>query len=276
MLKLDKNRLMPILRDFHILTKLNIAIYNKDKEEIVYFPGNSPFCSYIYGSPAAELCIESNTNAFTECTKTNSPAIYKCPFSIWETIAPLNYSGRIIGYIMLGQALDSQSPEIPDPDAMSRIAEKYGLDSGTLAGLRSSLPSTDETYIKSSIAIICTCVSHLYAANIIADKANTFVQHIEEYVTTNLSNDLSVDTLCKAFHLSKAHLHRLFNANFDTTISKYIQAQRMKRAKTMLTTNFSVTETAAAVGIRDYGYFIKVFKKHTGLTPAQYRTQHTV
>jgi len=46
----------------------------------------------------------------------------------------------------------------------------------------------------------------------------------------------------------------------------------VKKAEELLkTTGYPVSEIAYMVGYQDYNYFIKVFKKVTGTTPAKYR-----
>ncbi|MGN1100272.1 MAG: PocR ligand-binding domain-containing protein, partial [Christensenellales bacterium] len=233
MLELDKKRMIPILKNFHTLTGFNFAIYNQDMEEIASYPGNSPFCSYIYQSPASSICVESNISAKNKCIKSNNCIPYKCPFHIWDTISPLNLSDRIIGYIMVGQARDSVTPETLPEDISGKIAE-YNLDPTLFSELFSKLPIADSTKINACISIVSTYIIYLYSENIIRDKANIFVQNIEDYITAHLDCDLSVENLCDVFSFSRAHLHRLFKANFGISISRYIQNKRIACAKKLL------------------------------------------
>lgn len=52
----------------------------------------------------------------------------------------------------------------------------------------------------------------------------------------------------------------------------YLTDLRMKRAKEFLTeTGLSIKAVSYETGYSDPNYFSKIFKKHTGLTPTEYR-----
>lgn len=56
------------------------------------------------------------------------------------------------------------------------------------------------------------------------------------------------------------------------TYSQYVTNLRIEKATTLLqTTDMSLTEISEAVGFNDYFYFIKKFKKETGITPGAFR-----
>lgn len=72
--------------------------------------------------------------------------------------------------------------------------------------------------------------------------------------------------------VSKQHLIRLFRQNFNETPMQYVIRKKIERAELMLlTTAMSVKNVAYALGFNDHSYFIRLFKKHTGKTPAEYR-----
>jgi YesN/AraC family two-component response regulator len=55
-------------------------------------------------------------------------------------------------------------------------------------------------------------------------------------------------------------------------ITDYIRLSRVKRAKKLLrSTDKTVSEISADVGIKDANYFIRTFKQSEGITPLQYR-----
>ena len=56
-----------------------------------------------------------------------------------------------------------------------------------------------------------------------------------------------------------------------TTFSDYLTKVRLEEAKKHLAQGLSVEKTAELVGYSDGNYFIKIFKKYVGVTPAKYR-----
>lgn len=95
---------------------------------------------------------------------------------------------------------------------------------------------------------------------------------ISEYIENNLSQDLSVNVLCRKFHISKNKLYNLFDKKYSRTINQFITDQRIVKAKSLLTTtDYQINEISCIVGIEDYNYFTKVLKKIVGETPRSYR-----
>ncbi len=59
-------------------------------------------------------------------------------------------------------------------------------------------------------------------------------------------------------------------------IAQYVTYKRLERAKELLReSNSTVAAISAQVGVDDYNYFCKLFRKHEGCTPMQYRKQRT-
>jgi AraC-like DNA-binding protein len=55
---------------------------------------------------------------------------------------------------------------------------------------------------------------------------------------------------------------------------RLVTARRMAAAQNLLAnSDHSIREVASRVGIADYNYFTKVFKKETGQTPSLWRRQ---
>ena len=272
MLKLDREKLLPILKNFHTLTKLNVAIYSEEMEEIAFYPGNRPFCEYLHNSTASDVCIQSNMAAFNECERTKKPVFYKCPFKIWDTVTPLVYENRIIGYVMVGQGKDSEDPRQFQETAPQNILNEYSLDSNVLAPLHNSLPTMSKDFISASVELIALCVSHLHLQNIIYEQTDTFKRDMEAFIQDNLADTITVEMLCKQFLISRANLYRFFRRHYNMGVSEYICEKRIARAKKLLTsTQTPIREIAELCGIPDYYYFNKVFLKQVGTTPYKFR-----
>ncbi len=71
--------------------------------------------------------------------------------------------------------------------------------------------------------------------------------------------------------ISISTMERLFRTVLQMTPGQYLHSRRMACAKVHLRNGESVTDACFASGFRDYSHFIADFRKHTGMTPAQYR-----
>ena len=84
--------------------------------------------------------------------------------------------------------------------------------------------------------------------------------------------ELDINTVCNVGFISASSLQRSFNAHFDMSPKQYLLKLRMNHALELLAENvLSVKEIAYACGFSDELYFIRFFRKHTGMTPARFR-----
>ena len=80
-----------------------------------------------------------------------------------------------------------------------------------------------------------------------------------------------VEDLADRLGVSKSHLIRCFSSHFGISPGKYLTKTRMEYAKLLLqSSRYSLETVAAMVGVSGANYFCKLFKAHTGLTPAAF------
>ncbi|WP_028400243.1 bifunctional transcriptional activator/DNA repair enzyme AdaA [Ectobacillus panaciterrae] len=104
-----------------------------------------------------------------------------------------------------------------------------------------------------------------------------WVALITEYIDKNFTEKLTLETLADIAHGSPYHLHRTFKKITGVTPVEYIQQVRLNAAKKyLLQTNKAIADISICVGMPNTSYFITLFKKKTGHTPAQYRQLHQI
>lgn len=99
-----------------------------------------------------------------------------------------------------------------------------------------------------------------------------WVDLITEYIDQHFTEKLTLDSLASICHGSPYHMHRTFKKIKGITPVEYIQQVRVHAAKKyLIQTNKTIGDIAIRVGMTNTPYFITLFKKKTGLTPAQFR-----
>ena len=80
-----------------------------------------------------------------------------------------------------------------------------------------------------------------------------------------------VDISC----MSKDHFIRIFKREMYMTPINYVMKKKIERAQLkLITENTEVKEIAYQLGFENQGYFNRVFKRFTGLTPLAYRRSY--
>lgn len=101
--------------------------------------------------------------------------------------------------------------------------------------------------------------------------SNTRFLQMMAYINENYTQDISLTQMGDELHLNSNYLSQIFKRETGVTFSKYIVNLRIEKAKVLLATgNYSIGKTAQEVGFNDYFYFLKTFKRITGMTPRQY------
>jgi AraC family transcriptional regulator len=85
-------------------------------------------------------------------------------------------------------------------------------------------------------------------------------------------NPPSVRDLAAAAGVHPDHLARAFRTRFGVPVGSYMRRLRLDWAATQLdATDAPIVEIALDSGFADQSHFTRAFKRHTGVTPAQYR-----
>jgi AraC-like DNA-binding protein len=86
--------------------------------------------------------------------------------------------------------------------------------------------------------------------------------------------ELSVHGIAESLGCSADYLSHLFHVETKERLTHYIQRIRIEGAILALeTTSLNISEIAYAGGFADPAYFARIFKRHKGMTPQEYRTQ---
>ncbi|MFJ7368893.1 AraC family transcriptional regulator [Lysinibacillus sp. NPDC098008] len=95
------------------------------------------------------------------------------------------------------------------------------------------------------------------------------------FIENHIYSEITLEQLSDICHLSPNYLSSLFKKEVGIAVSEYIQQQRIDEAKKLLTfTNYPILDIGSLLNFTDQSYFIKVFKKFTGITPKQFRNKH--
>lgn len=92
------------------------------------------------------------------------------------------------------------------------------------------------------------------------------------YIKENLKNKITVEQVAEQVGLSKSHFQRKFKQITGFSIVEYINVLRCDEACRFLRQNtYSVYDVFHMFPFDNYSYFAKMFKKHTGVSPSEYK-----
>jgi AraC family transcriptional activator of pobA len=99
-------------------------------------------------------------------------------------------------------------------------------------------------------------------------KIKEFNVLLEKYFTKEKAASFYASKL----HITLKHLNRICNEILKKTTTQVITDRIILEAKRMLMDKKrTVNEIATSLGFEDYSYFVRLFKKHTAMTPKAFR-----
>ena len=106
------------------------------------------------------------------------------------------------------------------------------------------------------------------------DADAAIVHKVNSYILEHLEEDLSIPKLGEIVGLHPSYLSRIYKKVTNQSPGQYITALRLNMAKELLRDPAMKIQTVAEKsGLNTASYFTHFFKKHTGMTPQEYRSK---
>lgn len=98
------------------------------------------------------------------------------------------------------------------------------------------------------------------------------IEKVKEYVKLHSGEEITVASAAEILGVCPAYFCRLFKKETGGTFVSFVNSYRIEQArKKLLQTDISITDIMYEAGFSNYGYFNRIFKKYTGLSPSEYR-----
>lgn len=131
-------------------------------------------------------------------------------------------------------------------------------------------------------ALLCELFVMLDRKKEITDKvaassvASKRLAEVISFINKNYNHEITLSDTAKQFFIHPTYLSRIFKDDTGLSFSDYLRKFRIKKSVELLySTDKNITEVAFDVGFNSTNHFCKTFRAVMGLSPLQYRKQHT-
>lgn len=108
-----------------------------------------------------------------------------------------------------------------------------------------------------------------------AKKHARIVASVTEYVEQYYAQKITLDDVARNVFISPSYLSKLIKTQTGRSFRHLVNMTRIAEAVRLLeNTEKPLSEIAFLTGFEDHSYFTKVFKRHTGMNPSDYRHTH--
>lgn len=166
---------------------------------------------------------------------------------------------------------------IPDGETPVRYC---GNLFASLKNICQEIYTLSNSNVDTNLATQLLCASFIITAlqtSLIEEKAykskdELFMTRILSYLNTNYKETILIEDIAKELGCSISYISHLFKKSTGITPIQYVIRRRIGLAQTMLiSTDYTITYIATAVGYENTNYFIRLFTKIIGISPAKYR-----
>jgi len=275
-LTLQNRELEELMKNFYTLTGIRIVLFDENYVEIMSYPKECiPFCSHMRKDKSFyEECKKSDKMSFENCRKKQALTMHECHAGLIEATAPITDGGTVIGYIMFGQIRDKKNKN-EFLNKLSSICSKYE-NFKNIDDKIEKIKYKSGKQLVAAANILEACTSYILLRDLVKPSRIILFNNIDRYISDNLDKDITIETLCHEFCISRTRLYEALKPYIDGGIASYIYKKRMAEAKRLLkSTEISITEISSKIGFSDYNYFLRCFKKDFGVSAKKYRQYHS-
>ena len=201
----------------------------------------------------------------------------------FETAAFSDMEEALDGYLKQALSLSFQNPEeirwhLHYAIVQAGEAVKSGSDRGekeiTQMVENLVLLLEKSTTTKEKILSFKDAIGKLAAMSQSPNKAMEFssMEKVRDYLETHFRKPQKISSLAKLAGVSSSTFSRWFKKSNGLGLEIYLQELRLNEAKRLLKTgSLPILKIARTSGFKSRSYFVRLFRKKTGMTPALFR-----
>lgn len=275
-----------MLINFHNISGLRVGIHAPDMTILTEYPTKSDiyedfcFCDRArhHSQQLTERCSACDIAAFRHINQTKKAYIYSCHLNFMEALIPIKADGEILCALMIGQV--RSSVRNASSEQMEALLSSVGIPDDALEDLLHAYRKMlimEPSRFEALVYFLEICAQSIYDNRWIRRSERTITENFTAYIHANLYNELSIFDAAAALNISTSHLSRIISRDLNTTFTRYLNSRRMEVARILLrTTKMTVNEIALHLRYNDPAYFMRVFKRDTGMTCSVYRQAASV
>ncbi|MBQ8552094.1 MAG: helix-turn-helix domain-containing protein [Clostridia bacterium] len=264
----DVKKITAVLRDFRIATGIEAQLLKPDfTYACEYRTPDLEYCkAFLCTEKGKTACRMSDEHLLKKCRASRKTEMSICHAGLLNVVIPLLLDDVIIGYIIFG-GMKTSGDFLNSDTATSSCGEEE-----VMSKCYDAIPTYGIEKIQSISNVAIMLAKYILLKNMLRPSVPESIQAAVDYINTELEGELSVTSICKNSNISKSALYKRFHEHFGCTVSEYIKARRVERAKELITVSeLSMEEIAQRVGFSGASYFSRVFKEHTGMAPMKYK-----
>jgi len=261
-----------ILDVFTELFGIRIAFFTVDGAEMKVGKGKSlcRYCELLRTRLGYEgTCLALDRDMRERAVTRRSTIRYECHGGMTEVVRPIFVEEQLIGFLMIGQYRTANRSVKPD------LARAWQKQQGTdeLERAFEQTPCYSKSYAANILRLFDVLVDHILYRHMIELYGSSSIQPLISFMRSHLEENLDLSEGSKIISQSQSSLAHKFKQMTGKSFKRFQIDLKLDRAEELFRKHpeRTVKEIAFGLGYSDPFYFSRLYKKHRGLPPSEYR-----
>ena len=237
----------------------------------------NPFCALMaQHNRTCAACLDAQQKTSNDSMQQTRTVL--CFAGLCESSVPLRAGDDLLGFLQTGEVA-LRKPTRKQFSKIARLLMQWGIGD--------DLRKIEETWLQtkvvsrkqyeSTLRLLEIFAQHLslVANQLIIQRTQSepsSIARARQFILENRGEELSLATVAKAANMSSYYFCKTFKRVTGLNFTDYLARVRIEKAKELLLNpNARVSEIVFEVGFRSITHFNRIFKRHVGKSPTEYR-----
>ena len=105
-------------------------------------------------------------------------------------------------------------------------------------------------------------------------KKGSLTERILDFINEHFTEDISISDISAYFYMDKYNFCHFFKKQVGVSAWNYIIFRRLNYCNELIKQRIPIDEASYRAGFRNYSNFFRLYKKHMGITPMEFKKQN--
>ena len=263
---LDFERIGILLNSFSVISGFCADMLDRNYfGQCIHFGGLCPFCELVHSTAEGyRRCLASDRGGCTSARLCGQDYyVYRCHIGLTE----------MCGYIIFGSMLTDEDPEDIRRVVLERCADFMPQrDKEKWRAALEAIPTVSADRREAGARVMLSCIETI-TAKYIRIQDDPIWERIDGYIGEHIHDRITVENISAEIFISPSTIYHRTNQNTGMSLSNYVARRKMIKASEYLyLTDYKINYISTLLGIDDYNYFSRLFRRIFGMSPTQNRS----
>ena len=232
---------------------------------------NSDYCRMVQRELGTlRQCVSLDSDKQQEAVRQRGIIDYQCHAGLREAIAPVFIHDQLAGFLMIGQFRINDAPPECMLERCSSEEQRRKLEQAFR-----ELPRISAEKLENVLGLFKMLIDYIVVRELAVLQGDRLRNEIDQYLERHCTEPIRLPEMAKKLGRSVSTISQFLRRNYRTSFKELLTERRLAKAEAycMANPDATVGETAFAAGFSDPFYFSRVFKRHKGMPPGEFRAR---